>query len=891
MIFSSGIPFFISCMNSSQEEVRFRRQGKQDWIVINAQSIDFSEANDAGAIEGEIGYAHILSYAWGENGGSENGTTIGWLDERANDLYYPQLMSGRFPEKTGEIAIEKVTLQRMGIEAELGDTITLKTLPCNDEIYLAEEIEKEFVLVGILSDRKANLESMGEESLQKVAYLPSAFVCRDEQVDLGGKEALIAFINISNYDSAVMLHNSIAHENRIETMSIRSIGVGDPYTNVTNDVGLFAYLSVLLAFISCFGIVNAFNSNLKERKMQIGMLRAVGATKRQIINIFGREALIICIIATPISVSLSYFAVKMFAHFMGDNFVFSPDFTVLIKGALFGVLCVMLSALIPLVKIAGLTPMQAIRDVELMRKMKTKKIRSKKGFNVPQLIAKRKLTFSKDMQIGVCIIVALSTVISCMSISFLYTTINANDDWLKYDYKIDDYGHMQPSNSFINHKESEATITENDVQEVLDLLHVEDVYGTKTCNVNLIVKGHYPEYFAINEYLDYGGTSSRFVDAEIVAYSEVEYTSGSPYPEFDIPELTEENVKEYKQAAENSDYTYTKKVAGYTDEIFNTILTAESEELLKLREEDIIAGEINLEKLNAGEEVVICAPEKIGYAYHKTGDNAFRCSVVNLCADTDDISLNDKEMLNHVIATAESPFEVGDTITLSLLSKDDNGNVVREDREVTVGAILGKKSTSSTFGVYTTLEGIEFFNEAFNYKKLDVVLKEDCTFEVDEYMQNALYAIFPGKDIASAFAFNESERDELRTIALSVVSFILVFICVCISLINNFISAQIREGKRTIGTLRAVGASKQDVTSLYALQITRMLLLGFGTGFILYFISHRAICLLLVGEYMPIVVWPALIVFAVLSLACYINLAIRIRTVTKYSIVENIREL
>ena len=63
-------------------------------------------------------------------------------------------------------------------------------------------------------------------------------------------------------------------------------------------------------------IVNAFNSNLKERKKQIGMLRAVGATKRQIISIFGREAFCHCVSLEEgsLSDSVEEIAYKAFAN-------------------------------------------------------------------------------------------------------------------------------------------------------------------------------------------------------------------------------------------------------------------------------------------------------------------------------------------------------------------------------------------------------------------------------------------------------------------------------------------------------------------------------------------------------------------------------------------------
>ena len=82
IMFSSGTLFFISCMQSSQEELTARRQGKQDFIVLNAQEIDFSPTIDHDDIDGEIGYIHVLCYADSKSNKPGDGTAIGWLDER-----------------------------------------------------------------------------------------------------------------------------------------------------------------------------------------------------------------------------------------------------------------------------------------------------------------------------------------------------------------------------------------------------------------------------------------------------------------------------------------------------------------------------------------------------------------------------------------------------------------------------------------------------------------------------------------------------------------------------------------------------------------------------------------------------------------------------------------
>lgn len=892
MVFSSGVPFFISCMKSSQEEAKFRRQGKQEIVIVNAQNYDLTSAINQGAVNGEIGYAHVLSYAWNEKEDMSDGTMIGWLDDRATELYYPNIIEGRMPEKENEIVFEKNALQRMKIEAEVGDEITLKSLACNGSNFLNDETDKTYTLVGIMHDKKSYIEHFYDEAVRKASFIPAAFVKQNTPTELGGKEALVAFLN-ENWDSAHWLWQNVSTDDRIDTSTIYAVSIGDTYSNIANNTTTSAFLSILLAFMTCFGIVNTFSSNLKERKNQIGMLKAVGATRRQIINIFGREAFIICVITAPLSVAISYSAVKLFAKLMGDGFIFKPDITILLLGALFGVICVMLSALVPLWSISKLPPMQAIRDIELMRKMKNRKIKSQTHFNMSRLLAKRKLVFSQGRQASVCIIIICSIVISCISMSFLYTTISDTRSFYNSDYEIINHGQAGSSNSFINFKNYDTDLNENSRYEVLELHQVKNVYGTKYLNVNIVIDGEVPEYLQVNEYVSSADTSSRFTDAHDVAYNQAHavQVSGDRFVPPNVPEPTKENIKEYMQAAPNPNYIYTKQVAGFTtEELFNTTITAKSSSILNIDKDDIIDGEINLEKLNAGEEIIIYAPEKIGFSY-EVSNGATTFGLMNLSDEVVELTIGDKELLKDLKAEAESPFKVGDTLKLSLICSDVNGNITREDKEVKIGVILGKKSSHGDFSIYTTLEGLDTFKEKFNYRSLDVELKEECTAEIDEQMQSELAAMFPGKYIGSAFAMNEAEKHEFRTLTLSIVSLILVFLCISISLINNSISAQIREGKRSIGTLRAVGASEKDLVMSYIMQIADMLFWGFGVGTITYIASYRMIGKIVTAEYWPVVIWPAFLVCGIIALSCYINLKAKIKTVTKHSIVENIREL
>lgn len=896
MIFSSGVPFFASCLQSSREEMQYRKQGKQDTIVTNAQNYELNKAIEDGSIIGEIGYAHILSYAWNEKEDFSDGTMIGWLDERATELYYPVVLDGRMPEKENEIAIEKSALQRMRLDTKIGEDITLKALVCNSDEFLEEEKEVTYKLVGILHDKKSNFELFSSNTVERAQKLPAALVVKNSQVAIGGKEALVAFFNESWIDESYIMSN-VSYDDQLSNY-IYANSITDNYTKLTYNLATVIFISALLAFMSCFGIVNAFNSNLKERKKQIGMLKAVGATRRQLISIFGREAFIICLFTTPLSIAVSFGAVKLFAKIMGENFIFKPNFTVLILGALLGVACVMLSAIIPLFSVSRLSPMQAIRNIEMMRKMKNKKVKSQVSFVVSKHLAKRKLIFYKSKSVAIASVIACTVAISSLALAFLNVRINDSYEYYDVDYTIHYFGGFGSSNGFINDltvQSEESPLNENRKYEVLEIPQVSDVWGRKEANLNIVFEGEIPEYLQVVEYSNNGLQSSRFLTANDAYYKEIASTPGE-HKVITSPELTEETVKDFFQDTANPDYTYTKKIAKFheNEELFNVQIVGQSPELFitnEITEDNLIAGEINIDKLNSGEEVIIFAPEKIGFCYEPFSGNGYSNAIYNLSSEAEKDDEMKKDIKDNLKATAENPFKVGDTLKLSLLCDDGKGNITREDKEVKIGAIVGKKSTHGYFDIYTTIEGLDTFNTKFNYEDFNIVLEEECTLEIDEIMQAELSSILPGKDIVSIFAIHEAEKQEKVNWIISIASFVLVFLCVSISLINNSISAQIRDGKKALGTLRAVGASEKELVLSFVTQILYILLLGVGVGSVIYLSTNSVIGDLLWGEPFKINILPIIIMFVILALTTYINLKIKIKSITKNSIVENIREL
>ncbi len=921
MIFSSGTLFFVSCFQSSREE-QARRESGNFWGYFYQPKdyIDIEQGKKDGFIK-QYGYGHIIGYGYTDEEKQEKGTPIAWLDDDAKQLYYVTVLEGRYPENEDEIALEADAAIRLGIEPKAGKEITLSVLTADGEAYLPQANEKTYKLVGILEDKRAHIQNfngMGPEN----APMAAAFVSEKEPLGAGGKENIALYYNptkeaidesikktdeFGNAYSVSPLNEyflSDVHEKLSpkETVSRSMTHVAEWYGStiaIFDNVSVVAVLAIVLMLASCMGIINAFTTNLQERRRQIGLLRAVGTTKRQIINIFGREAFIITLICAPISVAISYFGVWLFAKIMGGSFIFLPDLLVLIETTVVSIACVMLSALVPLVFAARVSPMQAIRNIELSRKMKHKKIKQEKVFNAPKLLAKRSIKFYKAKQIGVSIILALTILLTCFGFSVLETEF-LNSGWAVYnvgDYKVT-RGTFPMSSNFVNMPNLTGGISSSEINEFAAFPLFGSMYGSKS----------YISFIETEEYSDY---------MELISLSWQGIRYNINHDDSLSGLLSEEKkdiqtLKKYWFAeGENEQYNALKSAAKTENELFRSEIKAFDKILFdkNIKRFQIVDGKIDIDKLNSGEEIILVAPKRIGFDFTLNKDGSLNRYGVNDVDNLPDDFYRDKR---EIFALTTLDYKVGDTLKLKMLhsdstsfgyteeGKEEFGNVRVNGKEVKIGAIVSPfsfgdyMSCHDELNVVTTTQGLDAITGInLPYEELLIDSKSEVTQETDELASTFLNGLVSGTNFRyySGFSQNQDARENIQTLFICLISIVVLFFSICASIVNNSLTAKIRESKREIGTLRAVGASAKEITQSYIRQLLSMFVWGCSTGFVGYIIGHIAIVTYFKDQSITFEIWQAMLIIAVLFLICSINLYAKIKKEMKNSIVENIREL
>lgn len=293
--------------------------------------------------------------------------------------------------------------------------------------------------------------------------------------------------------------------------------------------GLVTVLVVLIAFGSISLIYNSFSISVSERTRQFGILKSVGATKKQIRGAVLYEALVLCGIAIPLGAGVGCAGIGITLYCLRDSFhlILSDTSDVKMKlvvswvglgmAALLCLSIALISAWIPARRALSVSPIQAIRqsaDVKISRReVKTSRL-TQKLFGFEGMMASKNFKRNRKRY--------RSTVVSLFLSVTLFISAAAFCNYLK------------ASVSSITSKDSGADI----VYHTYDLRENPDALLEKLCRANGVERGAYlatryetlrlPEGTLTKSYLEIfsdimGSDTDGLYDMKLCAVSDAEF--------------------------------------------------------------------------------------------------------------------------------------------------------------------------------------------------------------------------------------------------------------------------------------------------------------------------------------------------------------------------------
>jgi putative ABC transport system permease protein len=129
-----------------------------------------------------------------------------------------------------------------------------------------------------------------------------------------------------------------------------------------NEFISFLYVMLTLAvFVSIFGMINTLVLSVYERTREIGMLRAIGMTRRQVRRMIRQESIITALIGAAIGLPLGIFLAALVNRALSEYDVrFAIPWVQLIVLTIVAVIIGILAAIMPARRAAKLNPLEAI---------------------------------------------------------------------------------------------------------------------------------------------------------------------------------------------------------------------------------------------------------------------------------------------------------------------------------------------------------------------------------------------------------------------------------------------------------------------------------------------------------------------------------------------------
>ncbi len=129
--------------------------------------------------------------------------------------------------------------------------------------------------------------------------------------------------------------------------------------------GILSLLYVLLALsviVSLFGIVNTLVLTVFERTREIGMLRAVGLTRRQTRRMIRHEAIVTSLIGAVLGIVVGFFLAILVTHALSDEgIVFAVPWLSLVFFVIAAIIVGLLAAIWPARRAANLNVLEALQ--------------------------------------------------------------------------------------------------------------------------------------------------------------------------------------------------------------------------------------------------------------------------------------------------------------------------------------------------------------------------------------------------------------------------------------------------------------------------------------------------------------------------------------------------
>lgn len=387
ILFTTVTTIGMGTMDSMTLTMQMQKGSRSDGDFRNMTAEQYEALADADFIK-EYGLRMPIGFLTNTN---RTNIEFDVLDETQADLTFCTPSHGNIPQAENEIVTSDAALRDLGVEPEVGATVTIAFTAHG------QEYQMDMVVSGWFEATNDQISMMWAGTAFRDAN-PNIFeYTYDQDREMAGTY-YSDFIATStaglqeNLDNWVRQMGGDPDASSSDTLSAAINTTTNPTMEPTT-ILMGAVIIVLFVFCGYLLIYNVFDIAVMQEIRRYGLYRTVGMSKRQVKKLINRQALWLSCIGIPLGLLIGYFigkaALPKVMNILSSSYEnvavnVEPSPIIFVGAAVLAAFTVFLSARKPVRVAANIPPIEAFRYVEAATGKKTIK-KSTDGTSLPRL--------------------------------------------------------------------------------------------------------------------------------------------------------------------------------------------------------------------------------------------------------------------------------------------------------------------------------------------------------------------------------------------------------------------------------------------------------------------------------------------------------------------------